>query len=1269
MESDRAKIVTRRTYNRPKNDEGTVFESWEETVDRVISHQVWLWERARGVELGEKELEELDELKEILLTRKACPAGRTLWLGGTEVARKCESSMFNPLPPDTRFITSKGVRSFEDFNHGDSVVVQTHLGNWKKGVVVNTGQKTMSTLYFRRGRSEFKINSSLDHTWIDHTGARVTTDNLQPGFKLHAPMSDTFGDWEYEDVLPDEQLWWCYGFIYGDGTLSKSGDKYYSRVRLCGEKHTYLDRFKEQGFKYSFPPSCDKDPMVYTGEYQKKLPDDHTNLKLIKAFLHGYLSADGAKTIQRGTTRFNTLSTASEEAKDFVCRWLPVFGTYISRVERDIRSTNYGTFDGYRVSFTTYSRSGMLWKLEKISPTTPQNCWCLNVEEDHSFVLENGVTTGNCSFLRVESVYDMVDVLWLLLQGCGVGFSPVVGTLNGFTKPISKIETIRSTRTEKGGAEDNIETWDDATKTWTIKIGDSARAWAKSIGKLLAGKYPADKLVLDFSEIRPAGTRLKGYGWISSGDSALCTAYVAISDILNKKAGCLLSRIDILDIVNWLGTVLSSRRSAEIALFSVDEPEWQEFAVAKKDWWEYDNKHRTQSNNSLVFNHVPSREELEHVFQLMQEAGGSEPGLINGKTGRQRAPWFAGVNPCFTGDMKLLTTDGYLSFQELSGETVEVVKPDGSFSKGKVWCSGTKEVIELRFHGSKDSITCTPDHVFMTTNEEECEAKDLTGKRLMPFMKFKPVSDSEAVKAGFIQGDGACNRLNSSAHRGLEVFFSHKDTEVCDIFNVDYSPRVYLREAKEIGLKYGLQPKDLPERSWPTNLPLQEERDFLQGVYSANGCVILSANRVSLKSTCKEFIDDVRDVLKEIGISSYITTNNAKDVTFSNGTYNCKRSYDLNITGHDNLLLFAQEISFIQSYKKDLLKKVILNTAPKVSTIKPIGEELVYDFSEPDNHWGVVNGVVAHNCGEILLGNKSFCNLVDIDVSKFKGDTPGLLRCIYIMSRANYRQTCVDLRDGILQEAWHLNNEFLRLCGVSLTGIVCREDLCAYDLSTMQRVATNAAYAMADKLGTQRPKNITTIKPSGSVSKIMDCPEGVHKPLGRYIFNNINFSKDDPILPVLKEAGYKVFPSPVDEANDIACIPVRWDNIPFDIVDGKEVNLESALDQLERYRLYQTYWTQQNTSVTISYSPEEVPDIITWLLDNWGCYVGVSFLYRTDPTKTAKDLGYLYLPQEVVTKETYEEYVSKLKPFDLDSINSLEEIVEDGCATGACPVR
>lgn len=311
----------------------------------------------------------------------------------------------------------------------------------------------------------------------------------------------------------------------------------------------------------------------------------------------------------------------------------------------------------------------------------------------------------------------------------------------------------------------------------------------------------------------------------------------------------------------------------------------------------------------------------------------------------------------------------------------------------------------------------------------------------------------------------------------------------------------------------------------------------------------------------------------------------------------------------------------------------------------------------------------SNNKAEILLGNKSFCNLVEIDLGKFHGDSSGLRDAVSLAARANYRQTCVNLNDGVLQEAWHLNNEFLRLCGVGLTGIAKRDDLGSYEYQELQRFAVSAAYSMADELNMPHPKNITTVKPSGTLSKIMDTTEGVHKPLGRYIFNNVNFSKHDPILSKLIAAGYKVIPNPVDKEGTLVTFPVRWDDVDFSTVNGMEINVESALYQLEKYKLLQNNWTQQNTSVTISYDIGEVDGIIDWLLENWDLYVGVSFIYRADPTKSAADLGYLYLPQEVVTKEVFEEYAAKLSPVDIDDANTFEEITDDGCTMGVCPIK
>ena len=104
--------------------------------------------------------------------------------------------------------------------------------------------------------------------------------------------------------------------------------------------------------------------------------------------------------------------------------------------------------------------------------------------------------------------------------------------------------------------------------------------------------------------------------------------------------------MDILDIVNWLGTILSSRRSAQIAFLNMASRNGKSSPLAKKEWWLKGNAHRQQSNNSLLFRTNLHARNWKDIFQIMVEAGGSEPGFINAAEAERRAPWFKGCNPC-----------------------------------------------------------------------------------------------------------------------------------------------------------------------------------------------------------------------------------------------------------------------------------------------------------------------------------------------------------------------------------------------------------------------------------------------------------------------------------------------------------------------------------------------------------------------------------------------------------------------------------------------
>ena len=344
-------------------------------------------------------------------------------------------------------------------------------------------------------------------------------------------------------------------------------------------------------------------------------------------------------------------------------------------------------------------------------------------------------------------------------------------------------------------------------------------------------------------------------------------------------------------------------------------------------------------------------------------------------------------NPCFTGDMELLTEEGYKTFSELEGKEVKVMKPDGMSSGGKVWCSGEKDIIQLTL-SNKKKIKCTPDHVLLLNNNEQSQAKDALKQRLTSYYGDTNASKDIFVKLGFIQGDGCIGRINSEHHLGLEVNIGDKDKEILKLFEiakVEGKRAYYLNGYNDLLIQYGFDGSVLPERVFPityTSWMKYQRANFLKGCYSANGCVI-KTYRVSYKTTSKVFSLQLRKALEEFGITAYITTNKPTTVTFANGDYLCKESYDVNITRLTDVIAFYQYIGFMQQYKINDLIDLIKIKSPKVTSIKKLGKEKVYDFSEPLAHWGVVEGVIVHNCGEQPLPKDGACNLGSMNGSAY----------------------------------------------------------------------------------------------------------------------------------------------------------------------------------------------------------------------------------------------------------------------------------------------
>ena len=383
----------------------------------------------------------------------------------------------------------------------------------------------------------------------------------------------------------------------------------------------------------------------------------------------------------------------------------------------------------------------------------------------------------------------------------------------------------------------------------------------------------------------------------------------------------------------------------------------------------------------------------EYWNEIIKSAHGyAEPGIIfvdnhHNYSPDGAYPQFKGVttNPCFSYETKILTAHGYEKIGDLEGQDIDFVNKDGKIVSGTVFKSGEKATYTLNL-SNKETIVTTIDHRFMLTDGSEKQAQFITKEdRLMPFFIIND-KINEFVKYGFIQGDGCTGRLDSTAHLGIEVNIGEKDEDIAKLFNVKTTGKIYLGGFNEILKELGFDSSILPNRTLPTtfyNWSPDNKLMFLKGLWSANGSII-KGHRISFKSTCKELILELSNVLQEFGIDNYFTTNKAKEVEFSNGIYLCKESYDLNISKYRAVLKFAENIGFVHNYKQDSLKELILAKAPKILSAKITEVKPVYDFSlNDDTHWGVIQGVIAHNCGEIFMQPYDACRLIALNLYSF----------------------------------------------------------------------------------------------------------------------------------------------------------------------------------------------------------------------------------------------------------------------------------------------
>jgi len=301
-------------------------------------------------------------------------------------------------------------------------------------------------------------------------------------------------------------------------------------------------------------------------------------------------------------------------------------------------------------------------------------------------------------------------------------------------------------------------------------------------------------------------------------------------------------------------------------------------------------------------------------------------------------------------------------------------------------------------------------------------------------------------------------------------------------------------------------------------------------------------------------------------------------------------------------------------------------------------------------------------CSEIILRDKQFCNLSEVVVRA--GDTEASLKKKVQIATilGTIQSTLTNFK--FISSDWSNNTLEERLLGVSLTGIMDAEITSNPDPKMLERlrdVARRTNEKFADILEIPHSASITCVKPSGTVSQLVDAASGIHARHSDYYYRRVRVDKKDPVYDFLKDKGVEV----EDEA-------FRPDNtavftFPMKAPDGAVLrNDKTAIEQMENWLVYQRHWCEHKPSVTISVKDEEWVEAGAWVWKHFDEISGISFLPHSDHT-------YVQAPYEDCTKEQYEQ-LFKTTPQNIDWLKFIE--ADDNttaaqtlaCTGGSCEV-
>lgn len=350
---------------------------------------------------------------------------------------------------------------------------------------------------------------------------------------------------------------------------------------------------------------------------------------------------------------------------------------------------------------------------------------------------------------------------------------------------------------------------------------------------------------------------------------------------------------------------------------------------------------------------------------------------------------------------------------------------------------------------------------------------------------------------------------------------------------------------------------------------------------------------------------------------------------------------------------FTEE--WLALYRSKSGERGIFNRQAAINSMKEYGRR------DTDHQFGT------NPCGEILLRPYQFCNLSEVVIRP--EDTLETLKSKTIAATflGTIQSTFTDFT--YLRSIWKKNCEEERLLGVSLTGIMDHPvtsgskgfDVLSTWLNDLRELTIEYNKTWSSQLGINQSTAITCIKPSGTVSQLVNSSSGIHPAFSKYYIRTVRADIKDPLCNVLKNAGIPCEPD-VTKPSSVLVF-----SFPRKAPDGAIVRSEiSAIQQLELYTVYKKCWTEHNPSITVYVREHEWSEVGNWVYNNFHNVGGISFLPYSDHV-------YAQAPYQEITEDKYNQLIAEFPTsINWDSLiensDNTTGSQELACVAGSCEI-